>query len=623
MASNCYDNTYVIRYTDSNKGTITIPRRSLITDELDIALVGKNRLEYGEIFDENLLHLLENFAAPARPDDPHSPDTTKTYRNILSRPIMGQRWYNTTYDRLYVYNGERWLPVGLNDDVAGNSGTIAHGMPIPRPVSPVSGYVFPYSECSWIVSPFSFSDEIEYMECDTNSAGIVNMRYRIKGETALRSGVANYQIIGIRQNVNRGITTPIHPSSSLGASPTPTPTPTRTATPTRTPAQTPSQTPTPTQAPTITPTPSTTPGVEYFTYTSFDDLSNQGRVRFGTVTPYNWSLIAEGTLTEKPIGRTAIIDRLLFIPTETGVDYYKREVDNFLKMGRIEAATGYTIQDIIAYTPLGGSGKDGETSLVVIQTIPIGLGGAATARISTYHLNQNGIPIEKLTSSFGFGGYQSSGGRHDLQCGLCIHNDTLIVVAPPDIIYSYRITTTQLQQISSFRLQSGHNNYVHSDNNYIYVGSSHDGNNRMPRVVLTFSGSSFTQVLNQAGAAEPDIAVGGSYYFSGKEYSEIEARLWNGASLGPALASVPSSRPVARPFFKYSTVTNRLYNPTDNETNSKIYVWNGVNLSTLMDFHLEFEQGAISTLLIRSFELGYLPEAGLSIGDPGDGTEID
>lgn len=60
--ANCSDNSYVIYYTNLDQGTIQIQKSALITDELDIALIGKTRLEYGEIFNENLLHVLEHLS---------------------------------------------------------------------------------------------------------------------------------------------------------------------------------------------------------------------------------------------------------------------------------------------------------------------------------------------------------------------------------------------------------------------------------------------------------------------------------------------------------------------------------------------------------------------------------
>ena len=99
---NCSDNTYYIYYTDASTGAIAIPiaKSSLDQTTIDIALVGKTRLEYGGIFNENLLHLLESFASESA--DRLTPDQTKTYLQLLDNPVVGQFWYNKTHESLNV-----------------------------------------------------------------------------------------------------------------------------------------------------------------------------------------------------------------------------------------------------------------------------------------------------------------------------------------------------------------------------------------------------------------------------------------------------------------------------------------------------------------------------------------
>lgn len=282
--ANCSDNVYVIKYTDKSKGTITITKSSLITDLVDIALVGKSRLDYGEVFNENILHLLENFACPASEEDADAPDTVTAFGTILSNPIDGQKWFNSTSKRLYVYNGTEdiWVPYANQTDVAGNSGIIAHGSYLPRPVA-MNGYVFPYSECSFVVSQHSsrsvaedgylpVNTEIDYLRCFVGSDGLVTVQFRYRGESAIRAGYANYQIIGIRGETNTPVVITVTPypipSPTPGVSPTTTPTPTPTITvsptpavsPTRTPAATAAVTPTGTVTPTPTVSVTRTPG---------------------------------------------------------------------------------------------------------------------------------------------------------------------------------------------------------------------------------------------------------------------------------------------------------------------------------------------------------------------------
>lgn len=55
----------------------------------DLTLIGKNAASYGTYFNENLVHLLENFANSQSP----------------SNPIVGQLWFDTSQGRLKVYDG--------------------------------------------------------------------------------------------------------------------------------------------------------------------------------------------------------------------------------------------------------------------------------------------------------------------------------------------------------------------------------------------------------------------------------------------------------------------------------------------------------------------------------------
>lgn len=61
-----------------------------------LRLIGKNYSNYGESLNENLVHILENFASFSPP----------------ASPLKGQLWYDDTDDILKLWNGENWTTAG-------------------------------------------------------------------------------------------------------------------------------------------------------------------------------------------------------------------------------------------------------------------------------------------------------------------------------------------------------------------------------------------------------------------------------------------------------------------------------------------------------------------------------
>ena len=70
---------------------------SIDTSATSLTLIGKNYAGYGEILNENLVHLLENFASPNSGSNPGPPN-----------PLAGQLWWDTTNNILRVYSGTSW-----------------------------------------------------------------------------------------------------------------------------------------------------------------------------------------------------------------------------------------------------------------------------------------------------------------------------------------------------------------------------------------------------------------------------------------------------------------------------------------------------------------------------------
>ena len=66
------------------------------TESTNLTLVGRNYTGYGEAFNENFIRILENFSNSAAP----------------SNPLTGQLWWDTTEQRLKVYDGTVWKASG-------------------------------------------------------------------------------------------------------------------------------------------------------------------------------------------------------------------------------------------------------------------------------------------------------------------------------------------------------------------------------------------------------------------------------------------------------------------------------------------------------------------------------
>lgn len=210
--------TYNVNFTDSTKQPIDIQETEIDTST-DIALFGRQRLQYGAEMNQNMLSLLENFAVPEDPTRPGNPNLTLTDGSLAS-PIMGQIWYNPTKKTPYVFNGTRWVSLLSSGSIASNWGIISNGQQIPAPVGS-DGYQFSYNECVWIVGPYTTGTELFNFEIDTDA--FANVTAQCNGGTQM---VVNYLIVGIRGNSNAG---------TLSPQPAPTVTPTISITPSASP----------------------------------------------------------------------------------------------------------------------------------------------------------------------------------------------------------------------------------------------------------------------------------------------------------------------------------------------------------------------------------------------------
>lgn len=578
----CNDNTYVIYYTDSRKGTISVSKRSLLTNVLDVALVGKNRLNYGEAFDENMLHMLENFAVPENASFPGNPDLTQTFGTTLQNPTEGQLWYNTTKKRLYILNKfDIWLPIGNNDDVGGSSGTIAHGATIPLPVSAITGSSFSYAECSWNVSPWYFPGQIDYMECFTDSNGVVSAQYKLHGSDTLTPGFANYQIIGIRNNINHGFNTPIGPSGTLPATPTstPTPTPSRTAT---TPTPTPTVTPTISITPTQTPTPTPSPGIEYYLFSSFNPGSSIGNIGYGAATATGFANSSTIATSDYMKGQLVSDGVNIFAPFyNNGLTIYQRTSGALTLTHTISLDSGFKLLNVA----LSGTGSSYKF-VTVLQDASV----PANVKVVIYNATVSGASF--VATRLGEidlvnNGY-NNGTSIDYSSSVCFHKGYIFAMTTPGTIFAYNTSGTLLD---SFILTAGHNAGITSDGTYMYVQTGYDNiGAKNPRYILTFNTNSLkiatALILN--GDGDLGVTFGSGFLFTGFNGAEIIARTWDGIALSPAIAQVPFEVPTYGYHFVYSTTNGRLYNPLDfNLVDSKAYSWNGATFTSLYSFRPE------------------------------------
>ena len=101
---------YQINKTD---GTIvaTVADGQIDDRSTAITLIGKNYSGFGEIFNENLIQLLENFADSTPPDN----------------PIRGQIWFDSSQSKLKVYNGLDFVPVSSATISSSQPTTLATG----------------------------------------------------------------------------------------------------------------------------------------------------------------------------------------------------------------------------------------------------------------------------------------------------------------------------------------------------------------------------------------------------------------------------------------------------------------------------------------------------------------
>lgn len=94
---------YNINRTDGTL-IVTVADNGINSSATTIRLIGRNLTNYGEILNENLVQMLENFASTTSP----------------ANPMRGQLWYKTSTDELCVWNGSSWQTLSTSGGGGGD-----------------------------------------------------------------------------------------------------------------------------------------------------------------------------------------------------------------------------------------------------------------------------------------------------------------------------------------------------------------------------------------------------------------------------------------------------------------------------------------------------------------------
>jgi len=123
-----------IRLTDGTLLT-TVDDGTIDDTSCSVTLIGKNYVGYGTIYNDNLVHLLENFSSDDPPTNPldgqlwwdksgnlkvYTGSVTgfKTISTVITTATepangtTGQSYWNTTTNQLFVYDGSQWVLIG-------------------------------------------------------------------------------------------------------------------------------------------------------------------------------------------------------------------------------------------------------------------------------------------------------------------------------------------------------------------------------------------------------------------------------------------------------------------------------------------------------------------------------
>jgi hypothetical protein len=94
---------YILSLTTGS--TLVIVKDGTVDNTTSLTFLGRNFSGYGEPLEENFIKLLENFSSPGESNVP--------LNSVLSNPLQGQLWFNSTTRQLYVsYDGTNFKGLG-------------------------------------------------------------------------------------------------------------------------------------------------------------------------------------------------------------------------------------------------------------------------------------------------------------------------------------------------------------------------------------------------------------------------------------------------------------------------------------------------------------------------------
>jgi hypothetical protein len=154
-------------------GTVltTIADGQINTTSTSIGLPGRNYAGYGQTLDENMVHMLENFASTEPPPN----------------PLRGQLWYNTNNQTLYVCpeDGETTFgSVTVTGNLASNNATITNNLSAAN----IACETISVSANATIENAVVVSLDVGSFETQTITTGAANIAGTITGTWTLTAG---------------------------------------------------------------------------------------------------------------------------------------------------------------------------------------------------------------------------------------------------------------------------------------------------------------------------------------------------------------------------------------------------------------------------------------------------